>query len=403
MITFFVITGVISLCVLGLVLFPLFRRRSEASVPGRGNYDIAIYRDQLKEVEKDLERNLLNQDQAEAARTEIKRRMLDASPQDADTSSPTVSSPFQRRALIAAIVVLLPLGAFSLYFYLGVPGLPSVPFAERHVPTKEPVISDRDRKLLDNLTAHMKKTPDNINGWLLLGRSYSSLGLNAKAVGAYEQALKLAPDRVDIGSNYGEALVLAADRVVTFKAEQVFTGVLKAAPRDFRARYYLGLAKAQRGDVGSAVQDWVDLLAVAPKDAPWRASVEKVIATAAKDIGLDSTKLKPSAAALGLAKSKANPSVMAKSLATRRPSRAEVDAINKMSLKDREAIISSMVERLAAQMEKNPNNIDGWRKLARAYKVLGKTEKAAQARKRVESLVNAGKGKDDKLKAGPGK
>ncbi len=399
---FFIVTGVISLCAIGLVLFPLFRRRSDIPMPGRGDYDIAVYQDQLKEVDRDLERNLLDQDQAEAIRTEIKRRMLDAMPQDSGISpSVAVPSPFQRRALIAAIVVLLPLGAFSLYFYLGVPGLPGVPFAERTAPAKTPVISDRDRKLLGDLAARMEKSPDNVDGWLLLGRSYSSLGLYTKAVNVYKRALKLAPGRVDIRSDYGEALVLAAKYVVSADAEEIFTGVLKTDPLDFRARYYLGLARAQHGDVAGAVQDWFDILAVAPKDAPWRASVKKVIAAAAKGINLDLSKLKPSAKALELAKIS-----VAKSVGSpvKEPTSSDVSAINAMPKDKRDALILSMVKRLATRMENNPDDAEGWRRLARAYEVLGRTEDAKQARARADIAANAGaaKGKNKGKKSGAG-
>ncbi|MEE8394191.1 MAG: c-type cytochrome biogenesis protein CcmI, partial [Rhodospirillales bacterium] len=291
------------------VIYPLVRRRA-ADGPGRGDFDIAVYRDQLKEVERDLERNLLGDIEAEAARTEIKRRILAAAPTDGDpTDAAQTDGPAPaaggRSVLIAVIAVLVPLGAVALYLYLGIPGLPGVPFAERAAPRPAPVAGGPDRELLASLEAKLKKNPDNMEGWMLLARSYSSMELYGESVRAFGRALGLDPDRPGLRSSYGEAMVMAAGSVVTPQAQGVFAKVLEGEPKDFRARYYLGLAKAQRDDTAGAVQDWVDLVAISPQGSPWISAVEEAIAAAAGDLRIDRNTVKPSPQALEMARSAA--------------------------------------------------------------------------------------------------
>ena len=229
------------------------------------------------------------------------------------------------------------------------------------------------------LARALESRPDDVDGWALLGRSYVGMGRYAEAAEALGRAHRLAPDRVEIASAFGEAEVAAADGVVGDEAKAVFEGVLAADPRDPRARFYLGLAKAQGGDVRGALQDWVDLAALSPAEAPWLASVQEQIARAAGELGVEIASLEPSAAAraLGAPAGPVGP----------RLAPGDADAIEQMSDEQREAMIRSMVERLAARLETNPDDRDGWLRLARAYEVLGEAEKAEQARARAEALA----------------
>src|SRR6266849_4261782 len=156
---------------LALLLLPLLRRRHRAA--SRDAYNLAVYRDQLAEVERDLARGLLSAEQAAAARTEIGRRILALTPSDGATGAGS-------GAMIAATlaILLLPVAAGMLYWRLGSPALPDQPFAERGAGTK-PVAGDAGhidiREALARLAAHLKTHPDDLTGWLLLARS--ELGL----------------------------------------------------------------------------------------------------------------------------------------------------------------------------------------------------------------------------------
>ena len=172
----------------------------------------------------------------------------------------------------------------------------------------------------------------NATGWMLLGRGYLSLGDAGDAAAAFRRAVEAAPpqNRPALLSAYGEALTMAASGVVTPDAETAFRAAVAGNPRDFAGRYYLGLAYAARGDSRTALTYWQGLLADAPAGAPWRGPLLDRIAALRAQTGT---------------------------------------APN----------ISAMVAGLAARLKDRPGDPDGWRRLVRAYAVLGEQDKARAA------------------------
>lgn len=368
----------LSLLTVLLVAAPLFRRRTHAAA-SRAEADLRVYRAQLAEVDRDVERGLLAGSEAEAARTEVKRRMLAAAgePGEAMQAKPAHAS---WRVAAALLGIAAPAVAFGLYLSVGAPGQIDRPLAAREATEAEAGAEGMSaEEAVAALARALESRPNDVDGWALLGRSYVGMGRYAEAAETLGRAYRLAPDRVEIASAFGEAEVAAAQGVVGDEAKAVFEGVLAADPRDPRARFYLGLAKAQGGDVGGALQDWVDLAALSPAEAPWLASVQEQIARAAGELGVEIASLEPSAAAraLGAAAGPVAP----------RLAPGDADAIEQMSDEQREAMIRSMVERLASRLETNPDDRDGWLRLARAYEVLGEADKAEQARARAEALA----------------
>lgn len=367
---------------LAFVLIPLLRRGS-ASVPARAEFDMAVYRDQLAEVDRDLERGLLDPEQADAARLEVNRRMLAAA---GDQSSPRTESSWPRRRLVSFVVVaaLVPAAAFGLYLFLGSPNAPDQPLAARQQPvtTAQPATGEAGSPPMSmedavaRLASRLETDPGNLQGWIMLGRSYLSMERYPDAVEAYGRAFKLEPGRADVASAYGEATVAAAGGEVTSDAKEAFEVAVNRDPLDPRARYYLALHGAQQGDTEGALRGWVDLVAVSPPDSPWLRVVNQQIARAAEELGVDPASVKPSAEAKALGEAAAFPA----------PSQADMDAAAEMSDQEREAKVRSMVERLASRLETEPDDLAGWQRLARAYEVLGEAEKAKDARARIEAL-----------------
>ncbi len=371
---------------LAFLLVPLLRR-SQGPVPARAEFDMAVYRDQLAEVDRDLERGLLDAEQAEAARIEVKRRMLAAA---GEPPAPGSESSRPGRPLVSTVAVaaLVPAAAFGLYLVLGMPQAPDRPLAARPAPAEtarspsgepgslSPEMSMEEAVAL--LASRLEADPRNLEGWLLLGRSYLSMERYPDAAEAYREAYALEPGRADVASAYGEALVAVADGQVTADARAAFEAAAARDPLDPRARYYMALFNAQRGDVKAALQGWVDLRAVSPPDSPWLPVVNQQIARAARELGVDPAGLEPSAEVRALVGAAALPG----------PGQADMDAAAALSGPEREAMVRSMVDRLASRLEAEPGDLAGWQRLARAYDVLGETEKANDARARIEALQN---------------
>jgi cytochrome c-type biogenesis protein CcmH len=367
------LVGLTSLALAILLVPLLLRRRADGS---REAYNFAVYRDQLAEVERDLGRGLLNPEQAEAARAEIGRRILalpsgSASPHP---NPPPLAGEGGTRpeglggwGLTAATiaVVLLPFAAWLLYARLGSPALPDQPFAERAAAAKAVAsgVQHLDLgKAVAKIEAHLKDHPEDLTGWLLLARTEITLAHYGEAAEAYRHAADLSGRRADIVGDWGEAQVLAADGTVTPAAREAFQAALADKESAPRSRYYLALAQSQQGDTKAALQGWVDLAADSPADAEWLPLVRQRIAEAATTLGVDPASLKTS-------------SGMPSQAAVTATAQATVDA----SPEERHAMILTMVGNLAARLEQQPDDVEGWARLGRSYMVLKEPQKARDA------------------------
>ena len=396
------IAGVLmTVAVLAAVLMPLLRR-SSAPPPARGEFDLNVYKDQLGEIDRDLERGLLIDAEAEAARVEIQRRMLTAAGPDGAGDAGTGGAPARQtsnRVIAAALAVLLPAGALGIYFVLGSPDLPDRPFAERNIGNE---IIAREGRLERNevlqmaarLLKRLKKEPGDADGWVLLGRTYLTIDEFDGAIAAYRQAMEASGRQPDYVADYAEALVLANEGRIGAEARDLFEDVARARPLNLKARYYLGLDMAQQGNLEGALQAWTDLAALSSPGAPWLEPVNQQIARAAQDLGVDPGTVTPSPETRELVKNMpATPALAASPAASPAPGPAQpgpsaedVKAAAQMPAGDRQQMIRSMVQRLADRLEDEPDDLEGWQRLARAYEVLGETAKARDAQARIEAL-----------------
>lgn len=358
---------------LAMLLVPLLLRR--AGGVSRDAYNLAVYRDQIAELDRDITRGVLTAEQAEAARAEIGHRILALNPAASDTAP-----NFRVLAVTAVAVLLLPVTAWLIYWQLGSPSLPDQPFAARGTPAPAQLAGDAGHidmnEAVTRLTAHLKEKPDDLTGWLLLARSQVSLEHFQQAADAYRRAADLSGQRADILGDWGEAQVMAAGGTVTPAAKQAFEAAAKDPGSAPRSRYYLALAQLQQGDAKGALQAWQDLAAEAPADAEWLPLVRQRIKETAATLGIDPTT--PKAAA-------APPAPQARStpLANSAPDPAAVAAAAKAtagaSPEDRQAMIQGMVEKLAARLQTQPDDVEGWTRLGRSYLVLNQPERAGDA------------------------
>jgi cytochrome c-type biogenesis protein CcmH len=194
-------------------------------------------------------------------------------------------------------------------------------------------------ELIATLSREMRTRPGDIQGWTLLGRGYMVVGNPPEAMKAFRQAVNLSKERAGgappaLMSAYGEAVAQASNGV-TKEAEDIFREVLAQDPGDLMSRYYIGLAQSTRGDRAGALQMWEGVLADAPPDADWRGALVDQVAL----------------------------------LRAQLVSGGEGGAPNPQA----------MVAQLASRLDANPNDLEGWLRLIRAYTVLGEKEKAEAA------------------------
>jgi cytochrome c-type biogenesis protein CcmH len=358
MIWFWIIAGLLVLTALIGLLRPLVRGTGESAE--QSETVVAVFRRELANIETELAQGRLAAHEAEEARAEVTRRMLSA----ADKEGQDAGQPARRTSEIswrvgAAVIIagLLPTAALAIYSAVGAPQAIAPAGAGGATAGNAP----HDRADLvaaaEQLKARLQNEPGHVEGWVLLGRTFTSLGRFADAREAYSKAIALKPDVPQLHAELGEVMVLAADGTISPDAESEFA---KSA-NDPRARFYGAEAALQHGDTVAAKAALRALLAEAPAEAPWRQTVAERLA-----------EIDPSERQTG---SEASPRAAG-------PTAQDVAAAQSMSPDERQAMIRGMVERLAARLEQNPSDKEGWARLAHAYDVLGETEKAQAARAR---------------------
>ena len=347
-----IVFAVMTAAVLAAVLRPLLRPVATVGAGARAGGDLAVYRDQLAELDADKMRGTLSADEAEQARREIARRML-AAAGDAGPASPTpVASSDFNRLLVGALAALMPVASLALYLSVGEPSLPARPFiAEKPQPANE---SERIEQLIAIVERRLQENPADVRGWDVIAPVYLKLGRFDDAANAFEHAMRLDGETAKRLSGFGEATVLAANGVVTPAAKLAYEKLRGLEPARQEPRFALALADEQAGNLAAALTAY-QALAAETKDERFRRAIEERI------------------------KAIAGQPPSAKGPPPRGPNQADITAADAMTPEDRARMIGGMVEGLAARLAKQPNDIEGWLRLVRAYTVLGDRDKAHAA------------------------
>jgi cytochrome c-type biogenesis protein CcmH len=241
------------------------RGRRAGAVAAARAADVAVYRDQLAELERDRARGLIAESEAEAARVEVSRRLLGAAEADGE-DAPAAGALSRRR--IAAVIVLagIPITAGALYLSLGSPELPAAPLAARLAKPPE----QQDLALLvQRIENHLARNPADGRGWEVLAPVYLSVGRFDDAVQARANALRLLGATAAREADLGEALTLQARGVVSADARAAFARAVALDANNAKALFFLGLAAEQEGKHADAREIWGRLAASAPPDDPW--------------------------------------------------------------------------------------------------------------------------------------
>jgi cytochrome c-type biogenesis protein CcmH len=358
MIGFWIAAALLTAAVVILLARPLMRKSAAADM---GGTDLAVYRDQLAELEREKARGLVEAEQAAAMETEISRRMLNASRE----AQPAVATTAPSRALTMLLAVLFPIGGLVIYLSVGQPDMPGLPLAERQVSQQQ----DPAKVLaaVDEIKGRLKQTKDDLDRWVMVAEAYEKLGHPREAVETFRIAKQISPDDPGISAGLGEALINADGGAVGEEAKKLFEAIPPDSDAQPEARYYLAMAAAQAGDMKTALRGWQSLMSDSPADASWIEPTRERIKAASFAMGLDPEKETP------------NPKPAA-AMAAAQPGAGETPLEGGPDTEDQQRqMIEGMVAKLAARLEANPDDADGWRRLARAYQVMGQMGKAKDA------------------------
>ncbi|UWQ97378.1 c-type cytochrome biogenesis protein CcmI [Rhodobacteraceae bacterium M385] len=375
---FWIAAGFISLGVAAIV-FLAARRPAQVQSPTAA-YDLKIYRDQLTELDRDLARGTLSEDEATRARTEVSRRILDADRALQDAGAGTREGGLGTVPIVGGLVAVVA-GAGLLYAEIGAPGYPDMPLqpriamieqarenrpsqtaAEQQAPTAPLPDADPDRvALVTQLRQVMAERPDDAQGMTLLAANEAMLGNFTAAHTAQTQLIALLGDEAT-GRHYidlAEMMIFAAGGYVSPEAEQALRQGLALEPSDGTGRYYAGEMYAQQGRPDLALPIWSSLLANSRPQAPWVRPIRQQIEAVAFAAGVD-----------------LDPALLAPAPASSGPTANDIAAMEDLSPEDQQAMIASMVESLATRLGTEGGPPEDWARLITAYGVLGRVNAA---------------------------
>lgn len=304
MIVFWLIAMLLLAGALAFVVLPLVRKRVGHVDISHEQTNLAIYRDQLMELDAELAAGEINSDQHAEARTEIERRVLEEV--DADRRARTQARA--HRKLATSLGLALPLLAVPLYLVLGSPeaikpeAIRSAGKSAAHEVTPEMIAA-----MVEQLAQKLKASPDDTEGWMMLAKSYAVLGRYDEAAGAYAEAAKRNPDDAQLLADYADALAVANGGRLEGEPGRLIDRALAVDPKNIKALNLAGTMAYRAGAYGKAAQTWRRMLETVPAESELGQRINASIADAEAKSGGRPVAMAaaapntPTAAAVGMA------------------------------------------------------------------------------------------------------
>ena len=353
--SFLIIAGFITLIVIILTVLPVFVN-SHTPVLAL-DYDKEIYKARLKEIENERALGKISKKEYEYTLAEEGRRFIALANQSQphSTGSGVFGGSGRKSAIAGAILSSLIISAIAFFGYaewgsLSTPDQPLV--ARMNADPKGQSI----QLLLKRAENQLEKDPSDGRGWLVVAPVYMRLNRPKEAVNAFKNAIRILGPTPDLQTQLGEAIAVSASGVVTEDARQLFEKAAIGDPASIKPRFFLAIALNQSGEYDRAASAWDDLIKKSPQGAPW---------------------LEVATQQLKLARSRLAPNLAPD--APGNPTAEDIKAAQQLSVSERQEFINSMVDRLAGELEDNPQNKPGWQRIIRSLSVLGRKDEAIEA------------------------
>jgi len=376
---FWAMAGAMTLAVAVILVMALRRGGRDLDLRA-AEFDARVYRDQLREIERELARGIVTEEEAGRMRTEVARRLLEADRAIAAEGSTAPGPGAVGGPVIAAVIVACLLSGTGLYVWLGAPGYPDLPLQlrlqmaeerraerpsqaqlEESLPPSPPVagLDPEFTRLVEQLRATVAERPDDLQGHQLLARNEANIGDFAAARKAQARVIELKGAE----ATHQDWLLLAtlmiqsAGGQVSPDAESILLRVMREDPRNDTALFFAGILNMQVGRHDLAFRFWRQLLDTAPPESPWRGDVRARIEELAQVAGVR-YELPPETAP------------------ERGPSAADMEAAADMSPEERAQMIRGMVEGLSDRLANEGGTAEDWGRLILALAQLGERERA---------------------------
>lgn len=258
--------GLMLVVALAFVLLPLLRGRSARAPEAQRSLTLAIHRDALAELDRDLAAGLIDDTQYRISCAELERRVLDEA-----GAAPAPSGRTAGRWVAIASAMVVPALAVPVYLALGQPQAVDAPRsspAPVQAAGQEEITPERIRAMVEQLAERMKSEPDNADGWQMLARSYSAMQRFEEASEAYANLVRIVSGDAQVWTDYADVLAMSKGRKLAGEPEAMLARALAIDPENPKALALAGSAAMQRGDKATARRHWEKLLGLLPPDSP---------------------------------------------------------------------------------------------------------------------------------------
>ncbi len=291
MIFWLIITAFLILS-LAIVLGPYWRK-TDLKTPDRTDLNVRLYKDRLAELETDLKNKALDKDQYRQAVSELKLQLLSDVPENLENRPDAPRRPFKTIMLMVLLVPALSIGLYALL------GNMDVATGKVDVTSRQDALEIQ--KMISAFAQRLEANPDDVRGWVLLGRSYAVIEQMDNAVNAYERAYALAPNDPEVLTGLAETLAMSNSNQLHGRSVELLQQVLTIDPNNLRALWLIGYAQVQMGNNEQAVKYWQTLLALLPPDDEEVQIVRKYITQfgGSTDVAAESTVAEDSQKSVG--------------------------------------------------------------------------------------------------------
>jgi len=284
-IIFWLIVASMLLLALLFVVLPLISKKEFPKGDDVNQRNIQIARDRLAELKANKAIGGISEAHYEEQVAELELTLSD----DLGISEPSSQTKAQGRWLAYVLIVAVPLLSITLYGLLGdyqAIGRANDPTQNAEAQTENPEMPSPEaiNNMVAKLADKLKNDPDNLEGWVMLGKSYKVLERHADAVKAYERAYQLAQDNADVILPYAEAITLASGGNWAGKPMELVQKVLKREPGHVTALWFAAVANAQQDDKKTALVYLRKLVSVLPENSQDKHQIEEIIANTEKQL-----------------------------------------------------------------------------------------------------------------------
>lgn len=281
---FWVIAALLVCVALAFLITPLVRNRTGSDAgASRDSASLAVFRDQLAELDADLAAGSIDRDQWEVARADLQRGLLEDASAPAAAAPAAPATPSKAAAIVVAVAV--PMVAIGIYLVLGNPqGLdPNKVSASAGAP--HGLTQEQIEGMVARLAQHLQSNPDDADGWIMLGRSYTAMGRFGDAAAAFAKAEAKFPQNAELLADYADSLAMAQGQTLLGKPEALIQRALQADGNNLKALALAGTVEFEKQHFAKAAEYWKRMLPLLPPESEMGNSVRASIKDAEAKMG----------------------------------------------------------------------------------------------------------------------